>query len=726
METRCAIVPGGALMVKVGPAPFDVAPSPTPPRERGRIAALFLVFAGFYLLFGSGHFYATDEETVYSLTESIVERHTLAMPEGAWGLATSGGQDGRQYAVTGPAQSILAVPLYLLGAASEPLLPGEVRGYATRFAVSLFNPLITAATVALLYALACRLGARRGAALGLAVIYGLATTAWPHGRTFFAEPLTAFLLLLALYGFRRGTEGASGWGWLAGGSAALIVALAAKPHAALAVPFLGLYLLARATELHVAGRNVRLDWRLVLPRVLAAAIGALCAVVPLGLYNFTLFGHPLRTGYGGQSAEGLFVTPFLTGFSGLTISSGKGLFWYSPPIVLAALGWWTFTRRWRAEGLLCLALVVAHFSFYSQVFAWHGDGSWGPRYLMVMLPFGILPAIAFLEGVRARPLRLAIASVVVACGIVVQLLGSAVNFDWYILRSNQAERHFSPAASPILAHARYLGERVGLWRERLWPPADSAVLINGFAAAEPPPGRPTERPGLFPRWTFGEGTIALHPAARDSLTVKLTFFDHRPLAARTDKPAILINGASVDAAAIAREDLTGDGGGWIYQFTVPSAAIVDGGVTVTLQSATWNPQQAGQGDRDELLGIFVHNVEVWQGGRPLTVLEALPIDPMPQTPRQRFWWHNDDRNYWETREHLVDHWLWYLAVAGFPRGAALAWASLYGGGAALLLLAGVLLGRRYLPARRRQRPAARKRRTAARGDVVARVGRRAG
>ena len=143
-------------------------------------------------------------------------------------------------------------------------------------------------------------------------------------------------------------------------------------------------------------------------------------------------------------------------FYGLTISSGKGLLWYSPPIILAIVGWWPFWRRWHAEALLCLGIVLAHFAFYGRIFAWHGDGSWGPRYLMVMLPFAILPLVALLEGLRRRPIRLTLVSTVVAAGIVVQLLGVLVNFDWYILRSDQGTRHFSPPASPILVHARML------------------------------------------------------------------------------------------------------------------------------------------------------------------------------------------------------------------------------------------------------------------------------
>ncbi len=672
-------------------------PTPVPARERRRVIALFLAFAGFYLLFASGHFYATDEETIYTLTERMVDQHTLTLPSDAWGLATTSGRDGRQYAVTGPGQSLLAIPFFLFGTLTAPLLPIEARGYATRFAVALFNPIVTAATVALLYALLRRLGQRGAIALSVAAIYGLATTAWPHGRTFFAEPLTALLLLAAWYCFRRGTEEPAGRGWLVAGGAALIAALSVKPHAALALPFMGLYLLVRATNLGRVAGVWQWRWRRGLVLTSYAGLGGMLIMMPLGLYNWALFGSPWQTGYGGQSAGSLFVTPLATGLYGLTIATGKGLIWYSPPFLLAIAGWWPFWRRYRAEGLLCLGLVTAHFLFYAQVFAWHGDGSWGPRYLMVCLPFAIVPLAGLLDSMQPRAWGRILVGGVVVWGIAVQLLGVSVNFDWYILRSNEQERHFLPAASPLVAHAQYLGERISLWRGRLFPAANSAVLVRGFAAAEPAANRPNERPGIFPRWTTGAGVVAIHPATHDPLTVKLTFFDHRPTALRTTRPVVLVDGVPVADGALASEDLTGNGEGWIDQFTVPGSAWDSGQVTITLQSATWNPHALGLGERDELLGVFVHNIEVWQAGQSLTIHEALPLDPMPQTPRQRFWWYNDDRGYWETRQHLVDHWGWYLAVAGFPRASAIAWAVVYGGISTIFLVAGLVLGRSTLP-----------------------------
>lgn len=667
-----------------------------------RTVALFLTFLGLYLLTASGHFYATDEETLFRATESLVERRTFAMPAGSWGIAIRQGTDGRYYPVTGPAQSLLAVPLYLVGKVFAPLFPAGDEGYILRFWATLLGSFVTAATVALLYRLARALGYSGRVALALALIYGLATTAWPHGRTFFAEPLTALCALLAFTAIRRGAAGGMPrWLLLAGAAAAASVAV--KPQTVLVLPGLGLYLLLAAFDPALP----RVDLRGLAKRLFRWGCwfggGLALGATPLLIYNAILFGSPLTTGYG-DGASNLFNTPFLTGLYGLTVSTGKGLIWYSPPVMLAIVGWWPFFRRHRAEAVACLALVATHLAFYSRFTFWHGDGAWGPRYLMTALPFAVLPALGLLGATiadaRLRALRRGAVGVVVVAGVTVQLLGLLVNFDWYILRSAERDRHFLPAASPLIVHARYLGQRIDEWRERAFPPPDTAILTNGFAPAEPiaPEAAPaaTTSAALFPRWTTGAGEITLHPARAESLTVKITFFDHRPTAAR-DTPAVLVNGTPLPESAVERQVLTADGEGQAIQFVVPAEAVRGNRAVITLQSATWNPATTKQGERDEELGLFVHNVEVWRAGVPFATGQALPILRMLDTPRWRFWWFNDDRAPDDTRHHLVDHWAWYAAVAGFPRTATMTWIAAYGVIALVPLVVGLGLGWRALP-----------------------------
>jgi hypothetical protein len=244
-------------------------------------------------------------------------------------------------------------------------------------------------------------------------------------------------------------------------------------------------------------------------------------------------------------------------------------------------------------------------------------------------------------------------------------------------------------ASPLLAHARTLSARADEWYARLLPPPDVVFLRAGFSYAE------GEEGALFPRWTIGAGTLAVHPANHvDPLLVKLTFFDHRPATQREADPTVLINGVPLASEAIERDNFSGDGEGWTYQFAIPPTAT-GSPILVALQSAPWNPKTSGVGERDEDLGVFVHNVEVWRAGVPLTIREALVLGPLPDTPRQVFWWFNDDA----TRHHPLDWWATYALAAGLPRDVALGWLLAYGALGFGILLAGLALGRRALPAR---------------------------
>ncbi|MFN8516344.1 MAG: phospholipid carrier-dependent glycosyltransferase [Chloroflexia bacterium] len=515
--------PPAELAAPAGSAPCTDAASrrPVEGRRATRVMrqslALFLAFLGFYLLTASGHFYTVDEETLYLMTERLVEHGDLALSAdnwgivGDWGLTVAQGSTSEPvYAIFSPGQPIAAVPLYLVGKGVAAFFPANEAGYVTRFFVSLFGAFATAATVALLYRFARHLGYGGGAALGLAAIYGLATTAWPHGRTFLAEPLTALCLLTACYGIRRGTEAGPHRAWLAFSGAAAVAAVVTKPHALIAVALLGPYLLWRAAAPgRAAGR-----WRLALRGVVrACAIWGGGAGVVAGaylLFNLAMYGTLLRSGYGDWPLA-LFNYPLLKGLYGLTLSSGKGIVWYAPPVVLATVALRPFWRRHPAEAALCVAIALAHLLFYGRLRFWHGDWIWGPRFLLIALPFAMLPLAALLEGLRVRRWRLAAVATVVVAGLGVQLLGTSVNFAWYIAReTDQEARWFAPSASPILAHARQARARVALWAAQFAHQPDTVVLTTGFAGGE------EGDDAIFPRWTTGSGTIArcARPGAR--------------------------------------------------------------------------------------------------------------------------------------------------------------------------------------------------------------------
>jgi hypothetical protein len=98
-------------------------------------------------------------------------------------------------------------------------------------------------------------------------------------------------------------------------------------------------------------------------------------------------------------------------------------------LLLAILGWWRFFRQAWLDALLCLAVVGTVYFVFAQFSFWHGDGSWGPRYIYIALPVALVPMIGLLDGARFQRWRIALVTFVVVCGVVVQLLGVLVNFE---------------------------------------------------------------------------------------------------------------------------------------------------------------------------------------------------------------------------------------------------------------------------------------------------------
>lgn len=161
-----------------------------------RAAGIALLLLGLYLLTASGHLYAIDEVQMYGLTEAIGARGTLALND-------PGPDEPPIYSTYGPGQSLAALPLYWLGDGAGRLLPPEARPWLRSAAALWLNPLVTAAIAGMVYLGGRRVAAHRPALLA-ALAYGLGTTAWPHAKTLFAEPLNALLWLGAFLLIWRG------------------------------------------------------------------------------------------------------------------------------------------------------------------------------------------------------------------------------------------------------------------------------------------------------------------------------------------------------------------------------------------------------------------------------------------------------------------------------------------------------------------------------------------
>lgn len=477
-------------------------------------AAIFVFFFSLYAYCMQGVRLGADELGMYLVTESLAAEGDVYL-DPAWGarvvLVPCGA--GRACARFGIGQSLAQLPLYLIGRIfikeeSSPEVFGPGRNLY--LFTSLTGPLLGAAACVLLFLFCLRLGWRTRAAVYLTALFGLGTLTWPFSGLLFSEILQMFSLLACIYliltySQRGGIARAAAAGFFFG------LAAAAKFMLVLVLPIvLGYaYLLLRDKD----SKKQPVFYAGFLP-LFAAWMGVTL------WYNAARFGSAFEFGYyllDDRDALFRFSVPLWSGLHGLLLSPGKGLFWYVPCAAGACAALGAFARRRPAEAFLCAGLPVVLILSYARWNQWHGDYAWGPRFLVPLMPFLVLPLGAWLHAPSKRPvLRAAVLAALLAGSVFVQFLGVSVKTGAYLsiaksqppfevlympgdirLRDDLLNQHFIPDFSPLAAHAWILKHTVvnrGLTGDKLneamrrdfpWKslihngaPADPAVCVG--------------------------------------------------------------------------------------------------------------------------------------------------------------------------------------------------------------------------------------------------------
>ena len=462
--------------------PAKPGPAPRPPAAAGVArSARVVAIAAFLLcaLSGGGRIAGSDEVTMFELSRALLHGG-IAVPEGA----TLAGRGGWLYTKNAAAQAIAALPLTALGEAATAAsgLPEPRRTLAVRFVVSFFNAAVTALLLGVFYAAARRLGARASPAFTATLMLGFTTPLWVYSKSFMAEPLQSLGLLLALTG--------------AAGAAALPTAVGAFLAVSAKLSMLPLTLACLLPLAAAPRRALRLP-----------LIGLAAALAGHAIYDLARFGSLLETGYGAQATPRAYTTPLLVGLYGLLLSSGKGVLWFAPGLWLAPAGFRAMTaadpgreawgwRRLLAGSAASLAARAAAAAWvvglllYARFQHWAGDGSFGPRYLIPLLPLAFLPVAFALDrgGVALRRL----AGLLALAGLAVQIGGVGIYFGAQMREAGDypyrlplehprfmSESHFNPAFSPNAGHWRMLARNAGEHLRGAWP------RLTGEGAADP-------------------------------------------------------------------------------------------------------------------------------------------------------------------------------------------------------------------------------------------------
>jgi hypothetical protein len=361
---------------------------------------VFIILLGTYAFFWQSRDW--NSATRLMLTYSLVERGTVAIDGLESQTRDRASFRGHSYTDKLPGFSLLAtvpyaVSKHLLRLPDHPLHTEAIAYWPADYWVTLATSgLLTACTGVLLVVLARDLGSgpMQAALVGLA--YGLGTPAFAYATMSHGHQTSAFLLLAAFVLIRTTTGRYQAFrvglsGFLA--SYAAVVELQVGPVSAI----LGLYLIgqviARVRKLSYLG-----DF----------AVGAVIPALVLLGYNQLAFGSPWDMGYfhhvtkifadvhSEKNPLGL-THPQAARALALLWGRHRGLLFYAPIVALTPIGLVALVLRklWDVA-IVTTAVMAAVFAVNLSYPEWTGGWSTGPRLLVPLLPFALIPVAGLL------------------------------------------------------------------------------------------------------------------------------------------------------------------------------------------------------------------------------------------------------------------------------------------------------------------------------------------
>ncbi|MEK9629345.1 MAG: glycosyltransferase family 39 protein [Nitrospinota bacterium] len=406
---------------------------------------LFLFFVSVYCLTSQGSIQSSDGKIMYLLTQAMVEEQSLSFSESVTDLDSK----EPQYSKYGLGMSVLAMPFYLLGKGLSAVL-GIEESMATQFTVSMINALLTALSCVMVFSISLkRLNFRYSTGLFLSLGFGLSTIAWYYSEDFMSEPATTLFLLCAVY-FATDTDESRKKKTLLLAGTFLAIAIFCRMASLLAVP--GFVIYQWMVWKNSGQREIREFWE----DIFRAALPVILIMMVIMSYNYIRFEDVFESGY---EKDG-FGGNFFTGLYGILLSPGKSLFLYNP---LTLLGCFAFTWFWVRDKKLVILfgwLVISHLLMFSFWHSWPGGMGWGPRLMLVVVPYLILP-VGYLWEEYANKAKIPLVAALLL-GIMIQIPSLMVNASRYYYEMSQK---FGPSGHEILLFSARQSPLIGQFKQ---------------------------------------------------------------------------------------------------------------------------------------------------------------------------------------------------------------------------------------------------------------------
>ncbi len=376
--------------------------------------SLFLYFLTLYIITIQG-IQSGDNVFHYDRTQNIIKNHSFSMPEGKYSFSKQPwlrnwmkeGKDCRIYLILPDGLSITSIPFTFIGNLIEKtgnydMYEGKMNEawtngdytktiYCLNLLPSAFfsvvmNSFIMALTLLIFFNFCYLLTNSLKKSLISSILLGNATILWVYSSSFWTQPIVTFCIFAAFYFlFRFNNEDNIKYLLLAGFFAGY--SYISRYASLLSLPFFIFYLISSRWK----------EKKTIVKSLAVFSVPLFIILFTQMYWNFYRFGSPFDLGPNKLFFSSKFLVPYLTSF---LFSLSRSIFFFSPPLILGILGFKKFLKEYKLE-FLCTAGISFGFLLFYSFFNFGINllgAAWGPRYLVPVTPFLLLPVCLFVDN----------------------------------------------------------------------------------------------------------------------------------------------------------------------------------------------------------------------------------------------------------------------------------------------------------------------------------------
>jgi hypothetical protein len=452
--------------------------------QAGMVFSFFLILN---VLTSGGHLDWRDGVETFIVTESMVTMGSAELHSDVASIRELYGRSYDQYNGTSapppyyPPRSLLlsaiAVPFYYAATALS-LSPILVIGLFV-------NSVLIALTSLVVFAFSVEMYGSTKIAFLLGLIFNFSSFIWPYNTSLYPQPLQGLLVISSAYLIYRSEHlhrtficsysmfkinfiCSSNWiasrlFYVIASSVLIGLSVLAHPSSIILIPGFIVYFVFTPV---IFSRKVLIIFLLSL----AVVILLVGLVNSMRFNSFTEFGY---YGYGSITVHGGWE-----GVLGLLVSPGFGILLYFPPVILVPFAIRGLIRKKESRHIAFLVVYVSVATLlffgtlsYDEPVSWSGAFAWGPRYMILLLPFFVVALGSLLRALgRRRVLQALAISVLFVSGFFVNIIGKLVwvsyvaNYIWEKLELPTIAANYwsivawNPFYSPVILHLRVLTE----------------------------------------------------------------------------------------------------------------------------------------------------------------------------------------------------------------------------------------------------------------------------